>query len=88
MKALLDKIFPSIPYDKKLYFLAGFLIALIGGILADPITGVGLAIVAGIAKECYDDYHDKKIEVWDAVFTWVGGCVGFTVLSLINYWRL
>lgn len=41
---------------KKLHFIAGMLIALIMGFLIDPITGLGFAIAAGIAKECYDDY--------------------------------
>ena len=77
----------KIEQDKILHFLAGLLIAILGGVIIDPITGIGLAIAAGIAKECYDDYHDKKIEVWDAVATAIGGCVGFTVVSIIQYWR-
>lgn len=56
-------------------------------IIIDPITGIGLAIAAGIFKECYDDFHDKKIEVSDAVATAIGGACGFAVVSLINYWR-
>lgn len=87
IKELLDKIFPSIPFDKKLHFLCGFIIALVMGFVIDPITGLGLAIVAGIGKECYDDYHDKKIEVADAVATAIGGCVGFAIVSLVQYWR-
>ena len=41
LKELLKKIFPSIPYDKKLHFLAGFIIAILGGVIIDPITGIG-----------------------------------------------
>jgi hypothetical protein len=51
MKEMLNKIFPSIPYDKKLHFIAGALIAILGGVIIDPITGIGLAIAAGIVKE-------------------------------------
>ena len=76
-----------IPKDKLYHFIAGTLIALIGGILTDPITGVGFAIGAGIFKECYDQYNDRPFDIYDMVFTWVGGCVGFTILSFINYWR-
>lgn len=77
----------NIPYDKKLHFIAGLVIAILGGVIIDPITGLGFAIGAGVFKECYDDFHNKKIEVMDAVATAIGGCVGFAVVSLINYWR-
>jgi len=87
LKELLNKIFPNIPVDKKLHFIAGFLIALIGGILTDPITGIGFALAAGIAKECYDDYSYGKFDIADMLATWVGGACGFALVSLINYWR-
>lgn len=87
LKELLNKIFPSIPVDKKLHFIAGFLIALIGGFLTDPITGVGFAIAAGVFKECYDSYNDGKFDPVDMIVTWVGGLVGLGLVTLINYWR-
>lgn len=37
--------------DKKLHFLAGLIIALLGVVIIDPITGIGFAIAAGIVKE-------------------------------------
>lgn len=77
----------NIPKDKIYHFIAGALIAILGGVIIDPMTGLGFAAAAGIGKECYDDWHDKKIEIWDAVATWIGGACGFTVVSLINYWR-
>ena len=40
-----------IPKDKKLHFLAGLIIALLGGVIIGPITGIGFAIAAGIVKE-------------------------------------
>lgn len=77
-----------IPYDKKLHFGAGLIIAILGGVVTDPITGIGLAIAAGIAKECYDDYHkDGSFDWRDMIATWIGGAVGFALVSLINYWR-
>jgi hypothetical protein len=51
LKEWLSKILPNVPFDKKLHFICGFLIALIGGLVTDPITGIGLAIAAGIVKE-------------------------------------
>ncbi len=87
LKEILNKIFPNIPYDKALHFLAGFLIALIGGALTDPITGIGFAIGAGILKECYDHYTYGVFDVKDMVATWIGGLVGLGLVTLINYWR-
>ena len=87
MKELLNKTFPNIPYDKKLHFLAGLLIALLIGLIIDPITGAYLAVAAGIAKEIYD-LCDYGVFDWkDMIATWIGGAVGFAVVSLINYWR-
>ena len=74
------------PYDKKLHFIAGTIVSLLMGIIIEPITGIGLAIAAGIAKECYDDYRHGGFDWKDMLTTWVGGCVGFTVLSLCKYW--
>lgn len=87
MKELLDKIFPNVPFDKKLHFLAGALIAILGGVIIDPITGLGFAIAAGIGKECYDDYDYGVFDWRDMIVTWIGGACGFAVVSLINYWR-
>lgn len=40
-----------IPKDKLYHLIAGFLIAVLGGVIIDPITGLVFAIGAGIAKE-------------------------------------
>ena len=77
----------NIPYDKKLHFLAGFLLCIIFTLIDDPITGIGAAIAGGIMKECYDRYDYGLFDFFDMFATWIGGCVGFTLLSLINYWR-
>ena len=76
-----------IPKDKQYHFIAGAVIALIGGFVLSPIEGIGLAIAAGIAKECYDDYSYGKFDIADMIATWVGGACGFAVVSLIQYWR-
>ena len=76
-----------IPKDKQYHFIAGAVIALIVGIVLSPIEGRGVAIAAGVFKECSDHYNDKPFDVMDMVCTWVGGCVGFTIVSLINYFK-
>ena len=76
----------NIPKDKLYHFIAGFLLCVIFTLVDDPITGIGAAICGGIAKECYDDYQYGGFDGWDMVFTWVGGCVAFTLLALIRYW--
>ena len=58
-----------------------------GGVIIDPITGLGLSIAVGVAKECYDDYSYGKYDIKDMIATWIGGAVGFTVVSLMQYWR-
>ena len=78
----------NIPKDKQFHFLAGALIAFIVGIVRSPIEGIGLAIAAGVFKECFDDfYKETKFDIADMLVTWIGGCVGFTLISLINYWK-
>ena len=75
-------------YDKKLHLIAGVVIAVFFGLIADPITGLGAAIAAGIMKECYDDWHqDGAFDPKDMAATWAGGCIGFALVSLVNYWR-
>lgn len=76
----------TIPRDKLYHFLAGFLLCIIFSIINDTITGIGAAIGGGIMKECYDDYRYGGFDWQDMLTTWVGGCVGFAVLSLCKYW--
>ena len=83
----MDKIFPDLPYDKKLHIACGFAIALIMGFITDPITGIGFALAAGIFKECYDQYDYGKYDIMDMLSTWCGGACGFALVSLISYWR-
>lgn len=77
----------NIPKDKIYHLIAGFAVAIVMGVIIDPIAGLGLSIAAGIAKECYDDWKYDGYDIKDMIATWVGGCVGFAVLSLVNYWR-
>ena len=87
MKTILQNFLPNISYDKKLHFIVGLLIAILAGFVIDPITGIGLSIVAGVFKECYDDWKYNGYDIKDMIATWIGGAVGFTLVSLMNYWR-
>jgi len=75
-----------LPYDKKLHLIVGFAICLIGCVILNPIEGIGLAIIAGIFKECYDHYTYGVFDWQDMVVTWAGGCAGFTLFHLLKYW--
>lgn len=74
-------------YDKKLHFTAGLIIAIACGFVFNAYTALLAAVCAGIAKEIYDLCDYGKFDWRDMVVTWLGGFVGFIVLSLINYWR-
>ena len=76
----------NISIDKKYHFIAGFLLCIIFSIINDPITGLGAAVVAGVFKECYDSYSYGKFDIADMIATWLGGCVGFTLVALCKYW--
>jgi uncharacterized membrane protein YeaQ/YmgE (transglycosylase-associated protein family) len=66
-----------LPKDKLLHLIAGFVIALVGTMLFDKITGLGLAVIAGAFKEIYDYHNPKKhsVEFLDFIATVVGGVI-------------
>ena len=78
----------NIPTDKKLHFLAGFLLCIIFSIINDPITGIGAAIAGGIFKECYDHYTYGVFDWKDMIATWIGGCVAFVLYAMLVYWGI
>jgi hypothetical protein len=49
-----------LPKDKLLHLIAGFVIALLGTMLFGKVTGLGLAVITGAAKEFYDYHNPKK----------------------------
>ena len=69
------------PYDKKLHFLCGFIIALLIG-LYNPAYGLYAGVTAGVAKEIYDYYDYGLFDKMDMLFTWAGAVIG-TCLCLI-----
>lgn len=63
------------PYDKKLHFLCGCIIALLIG-LYNPIYGLLAGITAGVAKEVYDYYDYGGPDIKDFLATAVGSILG------------
>lgn len=68
--------------DKIYHLVAGFLIALIFGLIT-PVLGLALAIIAGVGKEIYDKKIKKSvIDPLDVIATVVGGILG-TGLAIV-----
>ena len=71
--------------DKSYHFIAGFIIALIFGLIT-PVLGLGMAVLAGILKDVVWDKLLKKgtFGVLDIFFTGAGGIIGMTIAILIT----
>lgn len=71
--------------DKLYHFTAGFVIALIFGLIT-PVLGLGMAVLAGILKDVVWDKFLKKgtFEVLDIFFTGVGGVIGMVVAIILT----
>lgn len=63
--------------DKKLHFIAGLVISLVGGLIFLPLVALGF--LAGIVKEWWDSRGHGQVEwmdfVWTAIGAAVGGCI-------------
>jgi uncharacterized membrane protein len=68
----------KIAVDKKLHFIAGLVICLIGAWIISPMIGLLLAFVAGGAKEVYDSFYplEHTVDKYDFLWTVIGGIVG------------
>lgn len=69
-------------HDKKLHFIAGFIIALIGSFIFKgftsfyPLIGFALGVIAGAAKELIRDYAlDKGTPEFQDFLATVGGSI-------------
>ncbi len=71
----------KIPYDKKLHFLCGCIIAMLVG-LYNPLYGLLAGVVAGVAKEVYDYFDYGLADKYDMLATWAGALIG-TCLCLV-----
>lgn len=70
------------PYaDKVAHFIMGFLVAWIASIFfSDKWVCFGIGMVAGLAKEFYDDYVAKLNGSW---FDWFATIAGALVWALL-----
>lgn len=77
------------PLDKQAHFLAGACIAFAFGAFGFIFVGVLAAILAGLAKEMYDDQHRSThtVEAWDTGATMFGGFVAGAVTWIGDYVR-
>ena len=70
--------------DKIYHLVAGFLIALIFGLI-NPVLGLTLAIVVGVGKELYDKKIKKSaIDPLDVIATVVGGVLGIALAIILT----
>ena len=69
-----------IPLDKLLHFLTGYMIADI----AEPIGfwSVGIALLAGLLKEVYDQWKYGGFDLRDMLMTFVGGFINYCISQL------
>jgi len=79
--------------DKKLHFIAGFIIALIGSFIFKgftpfyPLIGFALGVIAGAAKELIWDYTlDKGTPEMQDFFATAGGSVVGAIASAFVVW--
>lgn len=69
--------------DKRKHFLAGFIIALLVGIL-NPLVGVSAGLVAAFLKEWWDSKGYGTVELYDIIFTDLGTLVAFPLAFIIH----
>jgi hypothetical protein len=69
--------------DKRKHFLAGFIIALLVGIL-NPLVGVIAGLVAAFLKDWWDSKGHGTVELYDIIFTDLGTLVAFPLAFIIH----
>ena len=82
---MIEKI-KAIAKDKKLHFIVGLVIGLIGGYFISPKFGLMLAMIAGILKEVRDKLSGRgTCELLDCVYTICGGLLAYIILLILLY---
>ena len=87
MRKIWDKIVAwiyKVPSDKRLHFVAGFIISAFFAIALGMKVCIIPAIVAGSLKEFFDKWTTGKVDWWDFGVTVIGGalCQGFVLLHM------
>ena len=75
----------KIPYDKKLHFIAGFVITIIFALIfLNPLYGFAAGVLAGICKEIYDWLDYGRFDIFDMFTTWFGSAIGYGITILLS----
>ena len=88
MRKIWDKIvewIQSIHADKKMHFVAGFIIAAFFALALGMKIAIVPAIFAGLIKEFFDKWTTEKWEWWDFAATCLGGLL-IQVFILLGMW--
>ena len=89
MRKIWDKIVAwilGIPTDKKLHFVAGFIIAAFFGLALGMKAVIVPAIFAGFIKEFFDQWTTDQWEWWDFAATCLGGLLAQSFVLLNMCW--
>ena len=77
-------------YDKKLHFFAGLCISVVAMLLyfyyygtVNVLLGVGGGMVAGVAKEIYDEITYGGFDKLDMLATWAGSLLGAGLVYIL-----
>lgn len=70
--------------DKKLHFIAGFVIAFTFGFFINSLLGYFLSSVIGVAKEIWDKHGHGTPDLWDLIYTMFGGFIGMLMSFAIK----
>lgn len=71
---MLNKL-ANIPHDKLLHFYYGSLVASVLTVTVGILLSILIVLMMAIGKEVYDKYNNGTVDVWDAVWTGLGGAV-------------
>ena len=89
MRKIWDKIVAwilAIPADKKLHFVAGFIIAAFFDLALGMKAIIVPAVFAGFIKEFFDLWTTNKWEWWDFAATCFGGLLAQLFVVLNMWW--
>jgi len=71
--------------DKQLHFLGGVVLTLSVSLFFGGITGLIVAVMAGLLKEAYDSLGFGTPDRWDAIATIAGGLLGFLLIMISEF---
>ena len=75
----------SIPVDRRLHFVCGFMIATFFYIMFGLVAGIFFPVAAAIMKEGFDSATGGKWDWWDFAATIIGGLM-IPLFAMIHIW--